>query len=168
MSTRNQPNNAVWQMPNFDGASSPGMPNYQSKILMDYSNGQTPGSINTGIDLNKNYSMNTGFGGTSTGGMATSAGGDAWQKSWLGEGGLGSLALGGVGTLLNGYLGFKQLGMAKDQLKESKRQFNMNWGAQKKAVNNQLHNAQFTRNSATSDPANKKDMAEYMKKWGIE
>ncbi len=79
--------------------------------------------------------------------------------------GVAGLGLGAAQGLFNGWMGMKQLGVAEDELKENKRQFNMNWGAQKKTVNNQLHNDQQFRNSVNP---NSQPVGQYMNKWGIE
>jgi len=99
------------------------------------------------------------------------------QPSWLdrlvgwtdGQGnqqaGWGNLALGGAGALMQGYMGYQQLQMAKDQLSESKRQFNMNWDAQSKLTNSRLADRQRARLSA--DPNAYESVASYMGKYGI-
>ena len=95
------------------------------------------------------------LGGGSGGGMFS---------NFLGKDGWGGLALGGAQTLMNGWMGMKKLDLAKQQLAENKRQFDMNWGAQKNLTNNRLALAQQVRASANP---NAQQVAEYMKQWGV-
>ena len=53
-------------------------------------------------------------------------------------GGWGGMALGAVQGIGNMYMGMKQFGLAKEQLKNSKEQFAMNYGAQRTMTNNAL------------------------------
>ena len=48
-----------------------------------------------------------------------------------GQQGWGAPAMQGVGALANSWLGFQNLGVAKDQLSENKRQFQLNYDEQK-------------------------------------
>lgn len=59
--------------------------------------------------------------------------------------GWGGLAVGAAGTLLNGYMGFQNLKLAKDQLAFQKDAFAKNWGAQKTMLNSQLEDRQRAR-----------------------
>ena len=52
----------------------------------------------------------------------------------------------------------------EDQLKESKRQFDINYGMQKKAFNNQLEDRQRAR--VASNAGAYESVADYMKKYG--
>lgn len=78
--------------------------------------------------------------------------------------GWGGLALGAASGIGNAYLGMKQYGLAKDSLKENKRQFNQNFGAQQKMTNSRLEDRQNARNAASGG---QQDTASYMKKWGV-
>lgn len=79
--------------------------------------------------------------------------------------GWGGLALGGASALMNGYLGFQQLGVAKDQLAQSKKQFEINFGAQQKLTNSRLEDRQRAR--VASNPGAYQSVGEYMSKNGI-
>ena len=79
--------------------------------------------------------------------------------------GWGGLALSGLQGLGNSYMGMKQYGLAEDALKEQKRQFNINYEAQRKMTNAQLSDRQRAR--VASNPGAYASEAEYMKQWGI-
>jgi hypothetical protein len=79
--------------------------------------------------------------------------------------GWGGLALGAANGLMNGFMGMKQLGVAKDQLAQSKRQFDINFGAQKKLTNSRLEDRQAAR--VASNPGAYQSVGDYMKKNGI-
>ena len=79
-----------------------------------------------------------------------------------GWGGMGLSALQGIG---NAYTGMKQFGLAEDTLKEQKRQFGLNYEAQRKTLNSQMSDRQRAR--VASNPGAYQSEAEYMKKWGI-
>lgn len=59
--------------------------------------------------------------------------------------GWGGLALGGANSLLQGYLGMRQYALAKKQLAEGQRQFNLNYANQVKLTNAQLEDRQRAR-----------------------
>jgi len=61
------------------------------------------------------------------------------QQGW------GGLALGAAQGIGNAWMGMKQYGLAKDQLKENKRQYNQNFAAQRQTVNTQLEDRQRAR-----------------------
>lgn len=73
-------------------------------------------------------------------------------------------ALGAANSMFQSWMGMKQLDLAKKSLSEQKRQFNMNWDAQRNSYNNQL--AERQANKIAFDP-NSQDVATYMAKWGI-
>ena len=79
--------------------------------------------------------------------------------------GWGGFALGAAQTAVSGYLGWKQLQLAKSQLKESKRQFNLNFGAQQKLTNSRLEDRQRAR--VAYDPGGYESVSSYMQKNGI-
>lgn len=85
---------------------------------------------------------------------------------WFGQGGAAPTAVKGLGTLMNGWLGMKQLDLAKKQLRENKRQFDMNWGAQKNLTNSQLRDRQAAR--VASNPGAYQSVGEYMKQNGVQ
>ena len=70
----------------------------------------------------------------------------------------------GASSLLNGYLGMKQYGLAKKSLAENTRQFNMNYENQRKITNTRYRDRQIARNSAGGGYM---DTDEYMRQNGI-
>lgn len=125
---------------------------------------QTPSDY-TGIDLS-NFSVNTPQTGS---GMDWGSFKDGLLGSTNADGiktpGWGGLGLGAANSLFNGWLGMKKLGVAEDELKENKRQFNMNWGAQKKTTNSELADRQRRR---VSSGGGAQPVGQYMSKWGIQ
>lgn len=79
--------------------------------------------------------------------------------------GWGMPVIGALGGLAQGYLGYQQLGQAKDALAENKKQFAMNWGAQQKTVNASLSDRQAAR--VASNPGAYQSVSDYMKTNGI-
>lgn len=79
--------------------------------------------------------------------------------------GWGGAALGALQGIGNAFMGMKQYGLAEDALKEQKRQFNLNYGAQKSAFNSQIEDRQRARVAA--NPGAYDDAATYMKKYGL-
>lgn len=89
-----------------------------------------------------------------------------WQKLFGGTAGdgtkIGGVALPGLqalGSLGNAWMGMQNYGLAKDSLKEGKRQFDMNFGAQRDSINTQYEDRQRAR--AAADP-NAIPVDEYM------
>ena len=76
-------------------------------------------------------------------------------------------ALGVANGLFQGWMGMKQLGLANKQLKENKRQFNMNWGAQKQTINSQLEDREMRRQASRGAANPEQAVGQYMDKWGI-
>lgn len=68
--------------------------------------------------------------------------------SGITTGGIGDAAIGIGGGLANAYMGWKQFQLAQDTLKENKKQFAMNYGAQRTATNNDIDSRNFARNAA--------------------
>lgn len=79
--------------------------------------------------------------------------------------GWGGMAFGGLQALGNTFMGMKQYGLAKDQLAQSKKQFDLNYGAQQKTTNAALSDRQNAR--VASNPGAYQSVADYMKKNGI-
>lgn len=79
--------------------------------------------------------------------------------------GWGGMALGVAQGLGSAYMGMQQYGLAKAAFDESKRQFNMNWNAQKKTVNSALEDRQRAR--VASNPGAYQSVGDYMKENGI-
>ncbi|MFC3679606.1 hypothetical protein [Bacterioplanoides pacificum] len=85
-----------------------------------------------------------------------------WFQSW------GGPALQGAGALWSGYNGWQQTKVAREGLKESKRQFNMNWEAQKALTNRELFEQQRRKIAAQGGQmAGDLSPEEYQMKWGI-
>lgn len=76
--------------------------------------------------------------------------------------GWGGMALGAAQGIGNLYMGMKQYGLAKDTLAENKRQFALNYDAQKKTTNAQLEDRQNARVAA--NPNAYQSVSEYMNK----
>lgn len=79
--------------------------------------------------------------------------------------GWGGAALGAAQGLFSGYLGMKQYGLAKEKLAESKRQFELNYGAQKSLTNSQLEDRQRAR--VASNAGAYQSVGDYMDKNGV-
>lgn len=79
--------------------------------------------------------------------------------------GWGGLAIGAGQSLLGGYLGMKQYGLAKQSLAQSKQQFETNFAAQRNLTNSQLADRQKSRIAAGTGIAESE--AEYMAKYGV-
>ena len=128
------------------------------------------GSMSPSLD-----SMSTGFtnsANTFNNTSITSSGGSgSFPDSILGGMGdmsglqMGQLGLGGVTSLLNGYLGFQNLGLAKKQYQSQLDQFNKQWDANKKLTNASLADRQAAR--VASNPNAYQSVDDYMKKYGI-
>lgn len=112
------------------------------------------------------YNMDTMNMGGAASNAATSPG--FWSMDNLlgkpGQQGMGSLALGAASGLMNGFIGLQQLGVAKDTMKQNKRQFDLNFGAQQKMTNSRLADRQATRNASGLTNVS---VADYMKQYGI-
>lgn len=94
-------------------------------------------------------------------------GGGGFFSNFL-EGGQNSPLMTGLGAaqgLANLYFGFQNFKLAKDSFKESKRQFELNFGAQKKLTNSQLADRQRARVAA--NPGAYQGVEEYMNQNGI-
>ena len=66
-------------------------------------------------------------------------------KTGLKTDGWGGLALGTAQGLFSGYMGMKNYGLAKDSLEQGKKQFQMNYDAQKTTTNTALEDRQRAR-----------------------
>lgn len=78
---------------------------------------------------------------------------------------LGQLGLGAANGLLSGYLGFQNLGLAKDQARQAQKNWDKQWGANVKATNAALEDRQKAR--VASNPNAYESVDSYMKKYGI-
>ena len=86
-----------------------------------------------------------------TGVNPTTAPTDWWSMEGLfgnaqtGVGGWAMPAIGLANSLMNGWFGMEKLDVAKSQLKENKRQFNLNFGSQAALTNSRLADRQNRR-----------------------
>lgn len=98
---------------------------------------KTPGTLFSSLfGDNGAFTMKNMFGGMDSSG----AGNMGWAPAALGVG----------QAIMGGMQGQKSLAMAENQLKEGKRQFNLNYDAQKQTTNTQLEDRQRARVAANS------------------
>ena len=76
--------------------------------------------------------------------------GGNWGDGATGPNGWGGLALNAASGLKQGFLGMKQYGLAKQTLAENKRQFQLNYDAQKQSTNTRLEDRQRARVASNS------------------
>jgi hypothetical protein len=91
-----------------------------------------------------------------------------WGKDFFGTKeapGWGGTALGVAQGLFGGWLGMQQYGLAKEKLAESKRQFQLNYDAQKNLTNSQLEDRQRAR--VASNPGAYQSVGTYMNQYGV-
>lgn len=120
-------------------------------------------SLGTGFTNSANTFNNTSLTGSgSSGSFLDSILGGTGDMSGLQ---MGQLGLGGVNSLLQGYLGFQNLGLAKKQYQSQLDQFNKQWDANKKLTNASLADRQAAR--VASNPNAYQSVDDYMKKYGI-
>lgn len=120
-------------------------------------------SLGTGFTNSANTFNNTSLTGSgSSGSFLDSILGGTGDMSGLQ---MGQLGLGGVNSLLQGYLGFQNLSLAKKQYQSQLDQFNKQWDANKKLTNASLADRQAAR--VASNPNAYQSVDDYMKKYGI-
>lgn len=95
-------------------------------------------------------------------GLPNTAGSGSWGDFFRNYGGTLLGAAQGIGNL---FMGMKQYGLAKDALKESRRQFQLNYDAQRKLTNARLGDRQDARRAA--DPERHMTREEYLAKYGV-
>lgn len=78
---------------------------------------------------------------------------------------VGQLGLGLGNGLLSGYLGFQNLGVAKNQAKQAQKNWDKQWSANVKNTNGALEDRQRAR--IASNPNAYESVDSYMKKYGI-
>ena len=128
------------------------MPQYGDDAAPNYASPQIPtGSPAQASGWNLNNLLPGVLGSTDADGMKT--------QGW------GGLALGAASGIGNLFLGMQQYGLAKDAFKEGKRQFNLNYDAQRKATNTQLEDRQRAR--VASNPGAYQSVGAYMDKNGV-
>jgi hypothetical protein len=119
-------------------------------------------SWNSGYDL--------GMGNTAGVGMPSVTGGGFLDrfKGWMGDSnnpgplGVGLKTAGGLASL---FMGMKQYGLAKKQIGENTRQFDLNYDAQRRTTNARLEDRQRAR--VASNPNEYVSVGDYMQKNGI-
>lgn len=112
--------------------------------------------------------MSDGFSPSNPGGGGFLEGFKSWGKDWIGssaEPGPLGFGLGAAQGIFNGYMGMKQYGLAKEKLAESKRQFELNYGAQKSLNNSLLEDRQRAR--VASNAGAYQSVGDYMDKNGV-
>lgn len=85
----------------------------------------------------------------------------------LQEQGWGMPAMGAASGIFNAWLGMKQYGLAKNQLAEGKRQFGMNYDAQRRTTNASLEDRQRARVGGSA-PGTYQSVGDYMAKNAIQ
>lgn len=121
---------------------------------------QQPGAFDIAGQMSNNYAnANSGFGNWQNPALTQPYAAPQIQPQVQAEtgfglntntfGALGSIAQ-GAGALMQGYTGFKQLGIAKDQLAFQKDVFAKNWANQVATTNSQLRDRQNARRGASS------------------
>lgn len=88
-----------------------------------------------------------------------------WYDGALGPNGWGNLALGAAGGLASTFLGMKQYGLAKQTLQENKRQFDLNYAAQRQTTNTRLEDRQRARVASNANAY--QSVGDYMATNGI-
>lgn len=78
---------------------------------------------------------------------------------------IGQLGLGAANGLLNGYLGFQNLRLAKSQARQAQQNWDKQWAANVKNTNAALSDRQAAR--VASNPNAYESVDSYMKKYGI-
>lgn len=117
--------------------------------------------LSTGFSNSANTFNNTQLGTSGSGSFLDSILGNSDMTGLQ----MGQLGLGGVTSLLNGYLGFQNLSLAKKQYQSQLDQFNKQWDANKKLTNASLADRQAAR--VASNPNAYQSVDDYMKKYGI-
>lgn len=118
--------------------------------------GGTTGGNGNGIGAGSQGLVNfPGFGGGGAGSPTTGGGGGLFSRQSLfggtdantgiSTGGWAPVALGAGQAIFGALQGNKAMNLAQDQFDESKRQFNLNFDAQKKTINTQLEDRQRAR-----------------------
>ena len=114
------------------------------------------------------YSMGGNLPVSPLGEAASTGPGLMSMSSFLGNAqmpGWGGLALGAAQGLMSGFMGMQQYGIAKDALKENKRQFSKNFQAQRTTTNSALEDRQRAR--IASNPDAYESVGDYMKRNGV-
>lgn len=118
---------------------------------------------NSGLDIDMNAAINNaavaqpdrGFWGS----MLGKTDENGAQQGW------GGLALGAASGLANTYMGLKQYKLAKDDIKQNKREFDLNFGVQRGLTNTAMRDRQTARVAAA--PNSTQSVESYMAQNGI-
>lgn len=112
------------------------------------------------------------FGGSSSGMNLGGSQGSWWDSLFdrtsangVKTQGMAAPLIGGASALMSGIMGWKQYGLQKDALNQTKKEFDMNWGAQQKTMNSSMEDRQRAR--VASNPGAYQSVGDYMKKNGI-
>lgn len=158
----------LWADPNVSAGITPTMTlaplNYLQDLPAEVRNGVDLSGLTTGAsaaDLSKVFPNFNGTGGAPTSFMDKMLGYEGKNGYVPGWGGMALSAASGIGQSL---MAMKQYGLMEDQLKEQKRQFDINYGMQRKSFNNQLEDRQRAR--VASNPGAYESVSDYMKKYG--
>lgn len=98
----------------------------------------TPAGI-SGFGMGSAPSAGGGFADLFSGFLSKTDANGVTQQGW------GMPAIGAAQGIFNAYMGMKQYGLYKDQLKEGKRQFELNYDAQRQTTNSALEDRQRAR-----------------------
>lgn len=140
---------------------SPGSPiGIFPNVSSGYSNQGFAGQLDTSVNAQVPTAGNSGGGSVSPWSMKGIFGGTLEDGTSIN--GWGGTALGAAQGLMGGYMGMKQYGLAKDQLAESKRQFNANFDTSRKLTNSRLRDRQRAR--VASNPKAYQSVGAYMNK----
>ena len=106
--------------------------------------------------------------------MPPGGGGSSWMdgllsqydpKTGMTQQGWGVPALGAAQGIFNAYMGLQHYGLYKDQLAKSKKQFSLNYDAQRQTTNSALQDRQAAR--VASNPGAYQSVGDYMAQYGI-
>lgn len=137
---------------------------YLQDLPAEARNGIDLSGLTTGAsaaDLSKVFPGFNGAGGAAPSFMGKMLGYEGANGYVPGWGGMALSAASGIGQSL---MSMKQYGLMEDQLKEQKRQFDINYAMQKKAFNSQVEDRQRAR--VASNPGAYESVSDYMKKYG--
>ena len=158
----------LWADPNVSAGITPTstLPplEYLQDLPAEVRNGIDLSGLATGAsaaDLSKVFPSFNGAGGASTSFMDKMLGYEGKNGYVPGWGGMALSAASGIGQSL---MSMKQYGLMEDQLKEQKRQFDINYAMQKKSFNSQVEDRQRAR--VASNPGAYESVTDYMKKYG--
>lgn len=79
--------------------------------------------------------------------------------------GWGGAAIGAASSLMNGFMGMQQYGLAKQQFAQQKKEYEQNYAAQRQLTNSQLEDRQRAR--VASNPGAYESVGAYMDKNGV-